>query len=98
MLTVKGMAGNNYLDIDILQKAPGVYTVRVFNNTGSAVNMTYNTKMCFESDAKNWENLNDKDTIAILNGKYVTVTVMTNWFADSMVFSSYKNGTRYLTY
>ena len=59
----------------------------------------YNTKMCFEDDAKNWTGLNDPgevETISAYGSK--SVDVSENWFATCVAFSFQRNGKRYITY
>lgn len=54
---VKCMVGNNYPDIQLMNKSGTTWEFEVYNNTeitNKSSIFYYNSKMCFESDAKKW--------------------------------------------
>lgn len=54
---VKCMVGNNYPDIQLVNKSSTTWEFKVYNNTeitNKSSIFYYNSKMCFESDAKKW--------------------------------------------
>lgn len=54
------------------------WDVKITNNNSFAVQVTYNSKMCFESAAKNFTGLNDLVTITIPANSSITVTINGN--------------------
>lgn len=89
------------LDARLLSKENGKWKIRVYNYTGSKVEMYYNSKLAFENDAKNWtglKNVNDSAPITIANGSYTTIYVGTNVFATTAAISHKIGSRRYVTY
>lgn len=89
-----------YLDIRI-SKNYGVengYTLEIYNYTGSAVTVEYNSKMCFVNDAKNWTGLSDVKTVTLNHGSMTRVNIYTNLAADAVAISYVSGGVRYITY
>ena len=71
---------------------------RITNNDKVAHNVYYNSKKCNQSDAKNWTGLSDiKSTTVYADGR-TTVTINSNWFADSETCSFTTSSYRYITY
>ena len=62
------------------------------------MSVTYNTKMCFKSDAQNWDNLNNPNTVTILKGKTKEVGIKENWAATTIAVSYTINGVRVISY
>lgn len=58
----------------------------VYNNTNSSKNLMYNKKLAFESDAKNFNNLLDVESVNIPARLHVTVKISTNVFATDAAF------------
>lgn len=74
------------------------WNIEVSNNSNSTMRVIYNTKMCFEDDAKNWTGLTDIDYFELQAGQSKVVNVETNVFATHIAFSYIVNGKRYVTY
>ena len=58
----------------------------------------YNTRMCFEGDAKAWTGLHDIDYLTLPAGASKTVEILENGTATHVAFSFISGGTRYITY
>lgn len=59
---------NNRMSVNIIGKDADTWLIGLTNNTGSNCTFYYNTKMCFEGDAKNWTSLSDIQEIYLENG------------------------------
>lgn len=93
----KCMKGANYIDIQVLYGPR--WQIRVFNNTGANRTISYNSKMCFEDDAKNWKGLSNINTVYVKSGLYSDpFRISENWFATDIAISVVINGKRYVTY
>lgn len=64
-----------FLNTSIIEKNNGIWTIKVTNPTDSAVDVIYNTKMCFGDDAKKWEGLIDIETFKLSAHSSKNVTV-----------------------
>lgn len=71
-----------YGQVEIRGKHGTTWMLRIFNNFGYTRTVEYNAKMCFESDAKNWENLNDVKRFSLATGTYRDISIEENYFAD----------------
>lgn len=62
--------------------------------------MYYNSRLAYESDAKNWTGLNhvNVDPITINNNSYTDIYISTNWFATTAAISHKVGNKRYVTY
>ena len=77
----------------------GGWQIKVTNITNAPIDIEYNTKMCFENDAKNWSGLKDISYIRLYPGQSQVVTVKTNWAATTVAFSYIDyNGNRIISY
>lgn len=77
----------------------GGWQIKVTNITNGPIDIEYNTKMCFENDAKNWSGLKDISYIRLYPGQSQVVTVKTNWAATTVAFSYIDyNGNRIISY
>lgn len=87
------------IGVTILAKFGGKYAIRIRNNTGASRSFEYNSKMCFESDAKNWTNLGDIETTPVLiNGASALVEISENVWATHLTISYDYYGTRRVFY
>lgn len=71
----------SYLQLSLVSRSGfAIYNweVKISNPNSYAVQVTYNSKMCFESDAKNYTNLSDLVTITIPANSSVIVTINGN--------------------
>lgn len=98
--SVKYVSFSDTLDARLYGKEDGKWRIRVYNYTGSTVNMYYNAKLAYEDDAKNWTGLKDVNTtpVTIYNNSYADIYISTNWFATTAAISYTQGGKRYVTY
>lgn len=71
----------SYLQLTLTSRSGFIvynWDVKITNNNSFAVQVTYNSKMCFESAAKNFTGLNDLVTITIPANSSITVTINGN--------------------
>ena len=87
---------NGYF-VDIQLVCGDRWQVRIINNTGISLYISYNKTMCFENDAKNWSLSNTND-IRINNGSSTTVTIKENWFATDIAVCVPVGNNKYITY
>ena len=90
----------NYLKLELEARSGFIiynWDVKITNTNSFPVQITYNSKMCFESDAKNYTNLSDLVTIAIPANSSVTVRINGNgtagWITTCVEYSV--NSTNY---
>lgn len=89
----------DYLVLKNNGKTNGKWNIRISNPTSSLIQVSYNTKMCFDDDAKNWSNLSDIAYVTISAQSYASVSISPNFFATSVVASYVtNNGKRLITY
>jgi hypothetical protein len=70
-----------YLTLELTERSGFIvynWKVKITNPNAYAVQVTYNSKMCHESDAKNYTNLTDLETIIIPANSSTTVTINGN--------------------
>ena len=96
----KYVSFSNTLDARLYGKVDGKWKIRVYNYTGNTVSMYYNSRLAYESDAKNWTGLNhvNVDPITINNNSYTDIYISTNWFATTAAISHKVGNKRYVTY
>lgn len=87
-----------FIDISIIKKTGGDWTIRVYNSGNTEITVEYNAKMCFKNDAKNWTGLNDQKFIVVKARDYENVVVSENILATSVAFSWVNKGRRMITY
>lgn len=87
-----------YLELANIGKEGSAWKVRIKNTTDRTVTVYYNTKMCTESDAKNWTNLKDVSSFTLAAGATKTVVISERFLATSIAVSFYSNSTRYISY
>ena len=100
-LTLTAHWTESYLEIENLGKSGTKWSIKITNNSSTAVTVYYNKKMCYLTDAKNWTGLKDvnKTPIEIISGGSATVTISENWFATSITVSYVtSDGIRMVTY
>lgn len=81
----------NFLSFTIVSKSSNKWNLKLFNPTNSVVGAQYNTKMCFEDDAKSWTGLNNLQTVAINYHSFAEITISENWFATTIAASYIAN-------
>lgn len=72
------------VEIYIVNKIGSTWKIHITNNTGQKRDFYYNSKMCFENDAKNWNLSADVVSIPIQNGGSATVSISENAMATSI--------------
>ena len=87
-----------YLSFEILGKSGTTWSIKICNNSSHYREVFYNSKMCFDNDAQNWQNLNNIVTIYVVPYQYSIVTIKENWFATTICCSYIYNGNRAITY
>ncbi len=70
----------------VVSKTDSTWKIKVWNYNSGAMDIVYNTKMCFEGDAKNWNNLKHLKTIRVAGNGSQIVDVQENLLAGSIVF------------
>ncbi len=91
-------ATGGHLDISNTGKSGSSWKIKVENLSETTVTVYYNSKMCFESDAKNWTSLTDIEYVSIAAGKSTTLYISENVFATSIALSYIFDDVRYITY
>jgi len=89
----------NNIQANIISKSSGKYLIRVRNNTGHATSIQYNSKMCFEDDAKNWTNLEDIETTSVIqSGSSTIIEIEENGTATHITMSYLYSNERKILY
>lgn len=93
-----------YLEFKLISRSGFLFynwEVEIINSNPYDVVVTYNTKMCFEGDAKNFTNVVDLKTITILANSSETVTINANafagWITASIDYTYWSNDYRKIT-
>lgn len=95
---ILGHAETSYfLELQIVDKANGTWTITVRNHTNSAITFEYNEKMCFKGDAQNWTGLKDIQKSEIDVGGTVQIQISENAFATSIAASWIYENIRYVS-
>lgn len=89
---------NKFLSISLLSKSGNKWNVTIKNNSIYNLEAEYNSKMCFENDAKNWTGLSNTKKVTIKPLSTVTVSISENFFATSITMSHKLYNQRYITY
>ena len=93
-----GYTLDNSFKITIISKSGTTWNLNITNNTGAARTIYYNSKMCFEGDAKNWDNLTDVSVLKIGNGANKNIQISENGMATSIGFCYINGNTRHIYY
>lgn len=89
------------VEISLLSKYNDMtWVIKLKNNTGVAREFYYNSRMCFENDAKNWNNISDvKKTDMINPGESAILEITEHTFATDISISYlYGTNTRRIIY
>ena len=93
-----------YLQFKIISKSGFLFynwEIEIINPNPYDVVVTYNTKMCFGDDAKNFTNLVDLETVTILANSSKIVTISANafagWITASIDYTYWSNDYRKIT-
>ncbi|MCL2061604.1 MAG: hypothetical protein FWH03_03160 [Firmicutes bacterium] len=89
-----------FLDISIVSKSGIKWTIKVENNHTSNITFVYNSKMCFQGDARDWKNLSHVVVCPteLTPGSSVNVEIQENVFAAYITLSWLDQGKRLVTY
>lgn len=86
------------LDLMLQGKENGKWKIRVYNSTGRTATVYYNTRLADVNIAKNWNNPKHEATVTITSGTSKVIYIDTYIFGSSAMFSTIKDGKRYITY
>ncbi len=86
-----------YLSLDNNGKSGGKWKIVIHNPKSYAITAYYNSKMCFQSDAVNWTNLNDVLSVTIPANGSKEVSISTNWTAGFITTCYIDNNHRVIT-
>ena len=82
----------NGMDVAIDRKDGNTWVIYLTNRTGAPQTFEYNSKMCFEGDAKNWTGLNDVNPVSLENGKTSDPIKITENGTATSIAISYMDG------
>ena len=88
--------GSSYQCVN--SKNGSIWSINISNTTSHLREVYYNSKMCNFSDAHDWTNLKDIETIIIYPYQTKMVTIRENWFATSITVSYIYHSHRVITY
>lgn len=86
------------LRISQLRKNGNSYNLIVTNITNNPIYFLYNSKMCFEGDAKHWRNLKDVNSKKLEKNGSTSITIFENGTATTFALCYILNDTKYITY
>ena len=89
---------NDELNLSVNSKNGSIWSINISNTTSHLREVYYNSKMCNFSDARDWTNLKDIETIIIYPYQTKMVTIRENWFATSITVSYIYHSHRVITY
>ncbi len=89
---------HDYLHLSIVSKQNSTWKIKITNNSSHKRTVSYNEKMCFDDDAKNWTKLKNIKTTTINAYSSETVSISENWFATTIAVSFETNEERLITY
>lgn len=88
-----------FLSLNLVGLNGSNWKVKVTNNSTETVCVYYNTKMCFENDAKTWTNLSDINYFYLEKNSSKIVEISKNWFATDIAVSYvFDDCGRFVTY
>ncbi len=86
------------LVLNVKSRNGSSWVIGITNTTSHVRKVSYNKKMCYFNDAKEWKNLSDLETITVSPYKTAYVNISTNWFATSIAVSYVYLNKRVITY
>ncbi len=89
---------HDYLDLSIVSKQGSTWKIEITNHSSHKRSVSYNERMCFDEDAKNWTKLEDLKTVNIKTYSSTEVLISKNWFAGTIAVSFETNQERLITY
>ncbi len=87
-----------YLTLVNNNKYNDTWYIKVYNFSSNTITIYYNQKLCFNSDARNWQNLNHIQTTTISPYTYTTIGVQENGLGTTAAVSYIKDGKRIISY
>ncbi len=92
----------NFIDIELFSKqeydSGSFWVIKIYNNTNTNSYIYYNSRMCFENDATNWQNLGYVTSTFLNANDSTTIYIYPNDSAKFVVFSLNIGNNRYITY
>lgn len=79
------------IKVNLLGKKGGTWLVDLTNNTGEDRIFEYNSRMCFDGDAKNWSGLSHIKTVNIKKGSSCFIEI-TEYLMATSIAISYEDG------
>lgn len=92
----KSVAAAN--DVAIVTKVGSDWLINIANTYGSRMRVDYNSKMCNESDAKNWTGLKDIKAFYLDSGESRLVYISENFFATHIALRFVNSSYEYYVY
>ncbi len=86
------------MKIGIACKKGSTWTVELTNKTGNGRTFEYNSKMCFEGDARNWDGLSHVTSVYLSNGETCLIKIQEYLFATSIAISYNIGIDKYIIY
>lgn len=83
---------------NVARPTDDVWSIKIRNNHSTGRTYAYNSKMCFEDDAKNWKGLKDIKYIWLDPNTSTIVDIAENFAATHIAVSSISNGARHIKY
>lgn len=98
-MSLNSSTRSSRIRIENLGKSGNKWNIRIKNLTNYNITVYYNSKMCYENDAKNWTSLGNNE-LNVLVEPYETedIQISENWFATHIAISYISGNTRYITY
>lgn len=81
----------SYDNISIIGKDNNIWIIELTNNYDFGRTIEYNTKMCNESDAKNWDNLFDLKTRYFCVGESIILRIQENYAASFIAIRTFSD-------
>ena len=91
-----------YVEFELTGKTSAGWQVALINNNEYSIDVAYNTKMCFESDAAEFSDLSDVEVITVSSNGSESVTISENgtagYIAASVGYTLQGNNYRRISY
>ncbi len=87
-----------YLSLSNKNKKDGKWSIDIYNPYDTSIEVEYNTKKCFEADAKNWTKLNDIASVSCAPKSWTNVLISTYFFGTTIAISYCSEGKRIISY
>ncbi len=89
---------STFIHILSMTKNSNEWIITIRNPFSYSLTVEYNSKMCFDDDAKYWRGLNDSVKKTVGGEQTTTIRITENFFATSVAISYTQGRYRYITY